>query len=163
MHGRRSLDPERMRARAQSVWRRKQADPRSYLGIPKTKSQLDLSMPKTPAIDYYGLWQKNTTPPAPPTPPCCGFLLPHSLHWPFRAFSWALASRAARTNGESCDRSTHCFMKSCCARRQKHIGNRRSKKKKIKKNLEGREFWLSGIGDSPAAGRGRWRASPGLP
>ena len=32
----------------------------------------------------------------------------------FRALSWALCSRAARTNGDNCDRSTHCFINSCC-------------------------------------------------
>src|SRR5690348_2972870 len=39
---------------------------------------------------------------------------PH--HCPLRAFSCALASRAARTKGASVERSTHCFMNSCYVR-----------------------------------------------
>lgn len=36
------------------------------------------------------------------------------VHWPpLRAFSWALASRAARTRGDSWAKSTHSFMNSC--------------------------------------------------
>jgi hypothetical protein len=35
------------------------------------------------------------------------------VHCPLRAFSCALASRAALTKGARVDRSTHCFMKSC--------------------------------------------------
>jgi hypothetical protein len=34
-------------------------------------------------------------------------------HCPLRAFSCALASRAARTKGASVERSTHVFMNSC--------------------------------------------------
>lgn len=37
------------------------------------------------------------------------------VHWPpLRAFSWALASRAARTRGDNWAKSTHSFMNSCC-------------------------------------------------
>ena len=40
---------------------------------------------------------------------------PSSNHCPLRAFSCALASRAARTKGARVERSTHCFMNSCYA------------------------------------------------
>lgn len=47
---------------------------------------------------------------------CDLFGLRNAIHdAPFWAFSWALAVRAARTRGESCIRSAHCFIKSCYA------------------------------------------------
>lgn len=42
-------------------------------------------------------------------------LLPSISHC-FRAFSCARCSRAARTRGDSCASSTHCFIKSCLSR-----------------------------------------------